>query len=105
MSAPTPSSLSNFAYFLILLILIVSAFTYWLCYIPDYLSKKHYHKDLKEEYFDFTSFDCTSFVAMGPPADDVRFDAKWMNRQVINFVTINNNNPQVMLWHGMVREF
>jgi hypothetical protein len=51
-------------------------------------------------YFDFTSFDSTSFVAMDSPPDDVRFDAKWMNRRVVNFVTISNNSPQVMLWHG-----
>lgn len=42
MSTPIPSSLSIFAYFLILLILVVAGFTYWLCYRPDYLSKKHY---------------------------------------------------------------
>jgi len=35
---------------------------------------------------------------MDLPVVNVRFDAKWMNRQVINFVTINNNS-QVMLWY------
>ena len=37
MSTPIPGSLSIFAYFLILLILVVAGFTYWLCYRPDYL--------------------------------------------------------------------
>jgi hypothetical protein len=42
MSTLILSSLSFFAYFRILLILVVAGFTYWLCYRPDYLSKKHY---------------------------------------------------------------